>query len=113
MSILPAITVSESAAQQIHKLLAQRGGGVGLRLSLKTTGCNGWSYVIDFADDIASDDIIFDSQGVKVVVKESGLAMLAGTYVDYVQEGINYLFKFKNPNSKSECGCGESFSIDK
>ena len=106
-----AISLTESAAERIRGYLERRGHGVGLRLGIKKTGCSGYAYVIDYADAIDSDDEVFDVLGVKVVVDNDSLKLIDGTQVDFVKEGINEAFKFRNPNVKGECGCGESFSI--
>ena len=106
-----AISLTESAAERIRGYLERRGHGVGLRLGIKKTGCSGYAYVIDYADSIDSDDEVFDVLGVKVVVDNDSLKLIDGTQVDFVKEGINEAFKFRNPNVKGECGCGESFSI--
>ena len=106
-----AISLTESAAERIRGYLERRGHGVGLRLGIKKTGCSGYAYVIDYADAIDSDDEVFDFLGVKVVVDSDSLKLIDGTQVDFVKEGINEAFKFRNPNVKGECGCGESFSI--
>ena len=106
-----AISLTPSAADRVRSYLLQRGHGVGLRLSVKKTGCSGWAYVIDYADDVADEDVVFDQHGVKLVVDSDSLALIDGTEVDFVKEGINEAFKFRNPNVKGECGCGESFSV--
>jgi len=106
-----AISLTESAAERIRGYLERRGHGVGLRLGIKKTGCSGYAYVIDYADAIDPDDEVFDVLGVKVVVDNDSLKLIDGTQVDFVKEGINEAFKFRNPNVKGECGCGESFSI--
>ena len=106
-----SITVTESAARQIQKQLQKRGNGVGLRLGVKASGCSGYAYVLDYADEIASDDIVFDQYEVKVLVKPDDLDKLNGIELDYAKEGFNEAFKFNNPNVKGMCGCGESFSV--
>jgi iron-sulfur cluster assembly protein len=105
------ITLTESAAQRVKNHLQERGAGVGLRLGVKTTGCSGFAYVVDYADAAAAEDVVFEDQGVKVVVDRQSLPYLDGTQVDYVRQGLNESFKFKNPNVKDECGCGESFNV--
>ncbi|ANF59004.1 iron-sulfur cluster assembly protein IscA [Halotalea alkalilenta] len=105
------ISISEAAARQIQRVLAERGQGLGLRVGVKPSGCSGYSYVLDFADELAPDDRSFEDHGARVVIDAKALEMLDGTEVDYVSEGLNQLFKFKNPNVKDECGCGESFSV--
>ena len=106
-----AISLTESAAERVRGYLERRGHGVGLRLGIKKTGCSGYAYVIDYADSIDPDDVVFDVLDVKVVVDSESLKLIDGTQVDFVKEGINEAFKFRNPNVKGECGCGESFSI--
>ena len=105
------ITISESAATQIRHVLKERGGGLGLRVAIKPSGCSGYSYVLDIADDLRDDDIAFEERGVKVLVDREALAILDGTEVDYVSEGLNRFFRFNNPNVTDECGCGESFNV--
>lgn len=105
------ITLTETAAQRVKSHLQQRGAGVGLRLGVKTTGCSGFAYVVDYADAASAEDVVFEDQGVKVVVDRESLPYLDGTQVDYVRQGLNESFKFKNPNVKDECGCGESFNV--
>jgi iron-sulfur cluster assembly protein len=106
-----AIMLTESAADRVRDFLSRRGGGVGLRLDVKKTGCSGFAYVVNYADEVTDDDVVFDSSGVKVVVKRDTLKYIDGTEVDYVREGLNEAFRFRNPKSAGECGCGESFSI--
>lgn len=106
-----SITVTENAARQIQKQLQKRGNGVGLRLGVKTSGCSGYAYVLDYADEIADDDIVFAQHDVKVLVKPDDLDKLNGIQLDYAKEGFNEAFKFNNPNVKGMCGCGESFSV--
>ena len=106
-----AITLTESAAQRVKSYLADRGKGAGLRLGVRKTGCSGWAYVVDFADDISANDHVFEDQGIKVVVNNDSLEFLNGTEVDFRKEGLGEAFKFKNPNVKDECGCGESFNV--
>mgnify|MGYP001500685153 CR=1 FL=1 len=107
-----AISLTESAAERVRGYLERRGHGVGLRLGIKKTGCSGYAYVIDYADDINPDDVVFDVLDVKVIVDNDSLQLIDGTQVDFVKEGINEAFKFRNPNVKGECGCGESFSVE-
>lgn len=106
-----AISLTENAAARVRSFLAERGRGVGLRIGVKRTGCSGYAYVLDYADSIASDDVVFDQEGVKVVVDPKSLGLIDGTEVDFVKEGLNEAFKFRNPNVKGECGCGESFNV--
>jgi len=111
MSHPMSITLTENAAKQIEKQLQQRGTGIGLKLGIKVSGCSGFSYVLDYADKQAEDEVIFQQFGVNVLVKSSDLDKLDGIELDYAREGINESFKFNNPNVKGECGCGESFSV--
>ena len=105
------ITLTESAADRVKVFLDNRGKGVGLRLGVKTTGCSGMAYIIEFADEIDSDDNVFEDKGVKVLVDPKSLIYLDGTEVDYAKEGLNEGFQFNNPNVKDSCGCGESFTV--
>ena len=106
-----AITLTEKAADHVSGYLQKRGKGVGLRLGVRTTGCSGMAYKLEFADDVNPDDVLFDSHGVKVLVDPKSLPYIDGTELDYTREGLNEGFKFRNPNVKDECGCGESFNI--
>jgi len=103
--------MTENAANQVRTQLDKRGKGLGLRLSVKKSGCSGFAYVIDFADVIDKDDQVFEDHGVKLIVDSLALEYLDGTQVDYKKEGINAAFCFNNPNVKNSCGCGESFSV--
>ena len=106
-----AVSLTRSAAERVRSYLARRGHGIGLRVGVKRTGCSGFAYVVDYADSVENDDIVFDDGEVKVVVDNESLSLIDGTEVDFVKEGINEAFKFRNPNVKGECGCGESFSV--
>ncbi|MEW5756048.1 MAG: iron-sulfur cluster assembly protein IscA [Pseudomonadota bacterium] len=106
-----AITLTESAAKHVKKFLDNRGKGVGLRLGVKTSGCSGMAYVLEFVDAIEDSDQVFEDKGVKVIVDGKSLLYLDGTELDFVREGLNEGFKFNNPNVKAACGCGESFSV--
>ncbi len=106
-----AVTLSESAARHVSKYLAKRGRGVGVRLGVKTTGCSGLAYKLEYVDEIAPEDIVFEGHGVKVLVDPKSMAYIAGTELDYVREGLNEGFKFHNPNERDRCGCGESFRV--
>jgi iron-sulfur cluster assembly protein len=99
------------AAARVQKFITNRGKGVGLRLGVKTSGCSGMAYTIEFADEACPDDIAFESHGVTVLLDPKSLTYLDGTEVDYAKEGLNEGFKFNNPNIKGECGCGESFTV--
>lgn len=106
-----SVTLTEAAAKHVQKYLARRGKGVGLRLGVKTSGCSGMAYKLEFADQVEPDDKVWESFGVKVFVDEKSLPYLDGTELDYTREGLQEGFKFHNPNEKSRCGCGESFQI--
>ena len=106
-----AITLSESAANRVQKFLDQRGKGVGLRLGVRTSGCSGMAYTLEFVDETQPDDITFESFGVTVLIDPKSLIFLEGTELDFVREGLNEGFKFNNPNVKNSCGCGESFNV--
>lgn len=106
-----AIQLTEVAAQRVQTFLTNRGKGIGLRLGVKTTGCSGMAYVIEFVDELEDSDTVFETNGVKVVVDPKSLIFLDGTQVDFAKEGLNEGFQFVNPNAKDACGCGESFTI--
>ena len=106
-----SVTLTEAAAKHVQKYLARRGKGVGLRLGVKTSGCSGMAYKLEFADQVEPDDKVWESFGVKVLVDEKSLPYPDGTELDYTREGLQEGFKFHNPNEKSRCGCGESFQI--
>lgn len=106
-----AISLTEAAANRVQTFLASRGKGVGVRLGVKTSGCSGLAYVLEFVDELDDDDAIFEDRGVKVIVDQKSLVYLDGTELDYGKEGLNEGFKFNNPNVKDECGCGESFKV--
>jgi len=106
-----AVTLSERAAKHVANYIAKRGKGVGLRLGVRTSGCSGMAYKLEFADEIAADDITFESNGVTILIDPKSLPYLEGTELDYAREGLNEGFKFNNPNVKDQCGCGESFNV--
>jgi len=106
-----AISLTASAAERVRSHLLARGSGVGLRLSVKKTGCSGYAYVVNYADAVNPGDVVFENRGVKVVVDAESLGYIDGTEVDFVKQGLNEAFKFRNPNIKGECGCGESFTL--
>ena len=106
-----AITVTEKAARQIQKHLLSRGSGIGLRLAVKTSGCSGLAYTLEFVDEPQSEDLIFEHFGVSILVDPKSMAYIDGTELDFVREGLNEGFKFNNPNVKNQCGCGESFNV--
>ncbi|HEY1725580.1 MAG TPA: iron-sulfur cluster assembly accessory protein [Steroidobacteraceae bacterium] len=105
------ISLTEAAAERVRSQIARRGRGLGLRLAVKPSGCSGYSYVVDYADEARPDDLVFDSAGVKVYVDPASLAQVDGTRIDLVRKGLNESFRFENPNVSGECGCGESFSV--
>jgi iron-sulfur cluster assembly protein len=105
------VSVTPKAATQIRKALAKRGGGIGLRVAVKTSGCSGYAYALEFADAAAVEDLRFESEGVQLLVDAKSLPMIDGTELDWVREGLNEGFKFNNPNAAATCGCGESFAV--
>jgi iron-sulfur cluster assembly protein len=106
-----AISLTESAAERVKSFLASRGSGMGLRLSVRKTGCSGFAYVVNYAESQQPGDAVFEDRGVRVFVDSASLDLLDGTIVDFVKQGLNEAFRFRNPNVKGECGCGESFSV--
>jgi iron-sulfur cluster assembly protein len=106
-----AITLTEKAANHVQSFIAKRGKGVALRIGVRTSGCSGFAYKLEFADAVNPDDHLFESHGVKVVVDPKSLPLVDGTQLDYAREGLNEGFKFSNPNVKDACGCGESFNV--
>jgi iron-sulfur cluster assembly protein len=106
-----AVTLTDRAAEHVQRYIEKRGKGVGLRLGVKTTGCSGLAYKLEFADEVKPEDTTFESNGVRVFVDPKSLAYLDGTELDFVREGLNEGFKFNNPNEKDRCGCGESFNV--
>jgi iron-sulfur cluster assembly protein len=105
------ITLTESAAKHVQNFLNKRGKGVGLRLGVRTSGCSGMAYKLEFADDVTSEDLRFESGGVTLLVDPQSLPYIDGMELDYTREGLNEGFKFNNPNVKDQCGCGESFKV--
>ena len=105
------ISITENAAGHVARQLAERGRGLGIRVGVTTTGCSGMAYVLEFADQVEDDDRIFEEHGVKIVVDPKSLVYIDGTEMDFVKQGVNEGFEFRNPNVKGECGCGESFTI--
>jgi iron-sulfur cluster assembly protein len=105
------ISLTSAAAEHIARFLANRGRGVGIRLGVKTSGCSGMAYVLEFADAVQAGDQVFEDQGVKVIIDSKSLVYLDGTELDFAKEGLNEGFRFNNPNAKSACGCGESFNV--
>lgn len=108
---MSTVSLTAAAAARVRDQLAQRGRGLGLRLGVRKTGCSGWAYAVDFADEVGPEDQVFEQSGVRVVIGTADLPLLAGTEVDFVREGLNAAFRFRNPNVKGECGCGESFTV--
>ena len=106
-----AVTLSEKAAKHVANYIAKRGKGVGLRLGVRTSGCSGMAYKLEFADEVGADDVTFESHGVTILIDPKSLPYLEGTELDYAREGLNEGFKFNNPNVKDQCGCGESFNV--
>lgn len=106
-----AISLTDTAASRVRHFIATRENSVGLRLGVTKTGCSGYSYVINYADEIADSDVVFEDKGVKVVVDPEALTLIDGTEVDFVKNGLNEAFTFRNPNITGECGCGESFNV--
>ena len=106
-----AISLTESAATRVRSYLQARSESIGLRLGVTKTGCSGYSYVINYAEDITDADVVFEDKGVKVVVDSEALPLIDGTEVDFVKSGLNEAFSFRNPNVTGECGCGESFNV--
>ncbi|CAG9184386.1 iron-sulfur cluster assembly protein IscA [Cupriavidus pinatubonensis] len=105
------ITMTEKAARHVARYLERRGKGVGLRLGVKTTGCSGLAYKLEYVDELHPEDQVFESHGIKVIVDAKSLPYIDGTELDYAREGLNEGFRFNNPNVKDECGCGESFTV--
>ena len=106
-----SISLTPAAADRIKSYLDKRGHGVGLRLGIKKTGCSGYAYVVNYADEVLESDLVFEQRGVTVLVDKESLGFIDGTEVDFVKQGLNEAFKFRNPNVKGECGCGESFTV--
>ena len=105
------ITITENAAKHINSYLTTRGKGLGVRLGVKTSGCSGMAYNLEFVDEVNDDDLIFEEHGARVYIDPKSLVYLDGTQVDYTKEGLQEGFKFENPNVKDSCGCGESFHV--
>jgi iron-sulfur cluster assembly protein len=105
------VTITERAAEHVTKFLTKRGKGIGVRLGVKTSGCSGMAYKLEFVDSAEPDDIIFESHGLKVLIDPRSMPYLDGTELDFAREGLNEGFKFNNPNVKDQCGCGESFNV--
>ena len=106
-----AVTLSDKAAQHVANFLNKRGKGIGLRLGVRTSGCSGMAYKLEFVDEVNPDDLVFEHNGVKVIVDAKSMPYLDGMELDFTREGLNEGFKFNNPNVKDQCGCGESFNV--
>ena len=106
-----SMSLTPAAAVRVRTFIAARGKGLGLRLGVRKTGCSGFAYVVNYADDAQAQDLVFEDQGVKVFVDPESLPLINGTTVDFVKQGLNEAFRFNNPNIKGECGCGESFNV--
>ncbi|MFM2112010.1 MAG: iron-sulfur cluster assembly protein IscA [Pseudomonadota bacterium] len=106
-----SVSLTEAAARHVTKYLSKRGKGVGIRLGVKTTGCSGLAYKLEYVDDVEPEDVVFENFGVKLLIDPKSLAYLDGTTLDFVREGLNEGFKFNNPNERDKCGCGESFRV--
>jgi len=106
-----SISLTANAARHVNRYLERRGKGIGLRLGVRTTGCSGLAYKLEYVDEVAPEDQVFESNGVRVIIDPKSLAYLDGTELDYTREGLNEGFRFNNPNEKATCGCGESFTV--
>jgi iron-sulfur cluster assembly protein len=106
-----AVSLSPAAARHVNRYLTKRGKGVGVRLAVRTTGCSGLAYTLEYVDELAPEDLVFEEHGVKVLVDPKSMAYIDGTQLDYVREGLNEGFRFNNPNERDKCGCGESFRV--
>lgn len=106
-----SVTLSERAVEHVTKFIAKRGKGIGIRLGVKTSGCSGMAYKLEFADSAEPEDVVFDTHGLKILVDPRSLPYIDGTELDYAKEGLNEGFRFNNPNVKDQCGCGESFNV--
>ena len=106
-----AVSITDTAAQHVSRQLAARGHGLGIRVGVKTTGCSGMGYVLEFVDKLEVGDRVFEDNGIKIIVDPKSLVYIDGTEMDYIKQGVNEGFEFRNPNAKAECGCGESFSV--
>ncbi len=106
-----SVTLTEAAAKHVTKYLSRRGKGVGVRLGVKTTGCSGLAYKLEYADEVAPEDVVYEDKGIKILIDPKSLAYLDGMTLDFVREGLNEGFRFNNPNERDRCGCGESFRV--
>lgn len=105
------VSITEAAAEHVQRHLANRGSGLGIRVGVRTSGCSGMAYVLEFVDEVEAEDQVFEDHGVKVIIDPKSMAYLDGTELDFVKEGLNEGFQFNNPNVSAECGCGESFTV--
>jgi iron-sulfur cluster assembly protein len=105
------ITLTEKAARHVARSLERRGKGIGLRLGIQTSGCSGLAYKLEYVDQLTDTDLVFESQGVKLVIDSQSLPYVDGTELDFVREGLNEGFRFNNPNAKGVCSCGDSFHV--
>ncbi len=106
-----AVSMTEAAARHVNRYLTKRGKGVGVRLGVKTTGCSGLAYKLEYVYELGTEHVIFNAHGLKILIDPKSLAYLDGTELDFVREGLNEGFKFNNPNERDRCGCGESFRV--
>jgi len=106
-----SVSLTESAAERVRSFMDKRGSGVGLRLGVRKTGCSGFAYVVSYADEVGAGDVVFEDRGVKVIVDAESLRFVDGTEIDFARHGLNEALRFRNPNVRGECGCGESFSV--
>lgn len=106
-----SVTLTDAAARHVTRYMNKRGKGVGVRLGVRTTGCSGLAYKLEYADEISAEDVVFEDNGVKVLVDPKSMAYINGTQLDFVREGLNEGFRFLNPNERDRCGCGESFRV--
>ncbi|HSV59375.1 MAG TPA: iron-sulfur cluster assembly protein IscA [Variovorax sp.] len=106
-----SVKMTDAAARHVNRYLSKRGKGVGVRLGVKTTGCSGLAYKLEYVDEIAPEDVVFEDHGIKILVDPKSLAYISGTELDFVREGLNEGFRFNNPNERDRCGCGESFRV--
>ena len=106
-----AVSMTEAAARHVNRYLNKRGKGVGVRLGVKTTGCSGLAYKLEYVDELATEDVVFEVHGLKILIDPKSLVYIDGTELDFVREGLNEGFKFNNPNERDRCGCGESFRV--
>jgi iron-sulfur cluster assembly protein len=106
-----SVTLTDAAARHVTRYIAKRGKGIGIRLGVRTTGCSGLAYKLEYADEVAPEDVVFENNGVTVLVDPKSMAYIEGTQLDFVREGLNEGFKFHNPNERDRCGCGESFRV--